>query len=66
MIQNEFVKSLAGGKIETAVVTSVHTSANPNGNLEEHQQNTKNKQREANFLRDINKYAIATFSFDSS
>ena len=61
-IQQEFIKSLVSGKIETAVASSVHEKAG-GAPLEEHEQNTKNKQREANFLRDINEYVLV-FSLD--
>jgi kinetochore protein Mis13/DSN1 len=54
VIQQEFIKSLASGKIETAVGSSVHEKTN--GTQIEHEQNTKNKQRLENFLRDINEY----------
>jgi hypothetical protein len=54
-IQNEFVKNLAGGKIEIAACFSMHGTAESGVRLEEHEQNAKNKRREANFLQDINK-----------
>lgn len=53
-IQQEFIKRLVSGRVETAVASSAHEKVGSNAQLEEHEQNTKNKQRLANFLRDIN------------
>jgi hypothetical protein len=54
-VQHEFIKSLASGKVETAVGSSAQEKADTGVRLEEHEQNTKNKQREATFLLDINR-----------